>query len=44
MLFKNSKTSIERCDTHINEAKGLAAFIQHVGTSMQGLAATVATE
>lgn len=44
MLFKNSKTSIERRNTHINEPAGLAAFRQHVGTSMQGLAATVATE
>lgn len=44
MLFKNSKASIERRDTHINEATGLAAFRQHVGTSMQGLAAIVATE
>lgn len=44
MLFKNSKASIERHDTHINELTGLAAFRQHVGTSLQGLTAAIATE
>lgn len=44
MLFKNSKASIERRDTHINELTGLAASRQHVGTSLQGLTAAIATE